>query len=273
MTPQLRCGKDSVEEEILLAQTSVVQESERNQHGKATSRREQPPQQLNAGGMRMMRNAQWIPERAVEPQLRLCVEAHCRSAGHRAYEATLGAIKVHVAWTTMVKDVKIFMQNCLHFVATVPRDKVPRPLGTQVHATRSNEILHFDFLYIGVSRIGKYKHIFLLKDDINGYLWLVLCRNADSAATVDALMRWFAAFGAVLLWVSDRGMHFKNEMVRRVQKEFKTKHHFTTANFSSSNGTPDPACKQVIYAFVQCYQSLICTQTSGPKWLIWYRAS
>jgi Integrase zinc binding domain len=100
----------------------------------------------------MMNNALWIPERAVELQLRLCVEAHCLSAGHRAYEATLGAIKEYVAWTTMAKDVKVFVQNCLHCVATIPGDKVPRPLGMQLHATKPNEILHFVFLYIRLSR-------------------------------------------------------------------------------------------------------------------------
>jgi hypothetical protein len=52
----------------------------------------------------MMNNALWIPERAVKLQLRLCVEAQCRSAGHRAYEGTLGAIKEHVAWATMGND-------------------------------------------------------------------------------------------------------------------------------------------------------------------------
>jgi transposase InsO family protein len=56
------------------------------------------------------------------------------------------------------------------------------------------------------------------------------CRTADAAATVDALMLWFAVFGVVLLWISDRGSHFKNEVVKRVQKELKAKHHFTTAN-------------------------------------------
>jgi hypothetical protein len=61
------------------------------------ARQEVPPQQVDAGGMRMMNNALWIPERAVELQLRLCVKAHCRSAGHRAYGATLGAIKEYVA--------------------------------------------------------------------------------------------------------------------------------------------------------------------------------
>jgi hypothetical protein len=155
----------------------------------------------------------------------LCVEAHCRSAGHRAYETTFGAkspksplnpiFEEYVAWTTMAKDVKVFVQNCLHCVATIPGDKVPRPLGTQLHATKPNEILHFDFLYIGLSRDGKYQYLLLLKDDLGGYLWLVPCRTADAAATVDALMRWFAVFGVLLLFISERGIHFKNEVVRR----------------------------------------------------------
>jgi Integrase zinc binding domain len=155
----------------------------------ATAGQEVPPQKVDAGGMRMMNNALWIPKYAVELQIRLCVEAHCRSAGHRAYQATLGAIKEYVAWTTMAKDVKVFVQNCLHRVATIPRDKVPRPLATQLHATKPNEILSFDFLYIGLSRDGKYQYLLLLKDDLTGYLWLVPCRTADAAATVDALMR------------------------------------------------------------------------------------
>jgi Integrase zinc binding domain len=158
-----------------------------------------PPQQVDAGGMRMMNNALWIPERAFELQRPLCVEAHCRSAGHRLYEATLGAIMEYVAWTTMAKDVKVFVQNCLHCVAAIPRDKVKRSLGTQLHATKPNEILHFDFLYIGLSRDGNYQYLLLLKDDLSGYLWLVPCHTADAAATVDSLMRWFAVSGVIVL--------------------------------------------------------------------------
>jgi transposase InsO family protein len=148
----------------------------------------------------------------------------------------------------MAKDDKVFVQNCLHCVATIRGDKVPRPLGTQLHATKPNEILHFDFLYIGLSRDGKYQYLLLLKDDLSGYLWLVPCRTADAAATVDALMRWFAVFGVVLLWISDRGSHFKNEVVQRVQNELKAKHLFTTANCPWSNGTIESVCKQVIRA-------------------------
>jgi transposase InsO family protein len=149
----------------------------------------------------------------------------------------------------MTKDVKVFVENCFHCVATIPGDKVPLLLGTQLHATKSNEILLFDFLYVALSRDGKYQCLLLLKDDLSGYLWLVPCRTADATATVNALMRWFAVFGVVLLWISDRGSHFMNEVVQQVQKKLKTKHHFTSANCLWSNGNIEYACKQVIHAF------------------------
>jgi Integrase zinc binding domain len=117
------------------------------------------------------------------------VEAHCRSEGHRAYERTLDAIKEYVAWTTMAKDVNAFVQNCLHCVATIPGDKVPRPLSTQLHVIKPNEIMHFDFLYIGLSIDRNYQYIILFKDNLSGFLWLVPCRTAESAATFDALLR------------------------------------------------------------------------------------
>jgi hypothetical protein len=196
--------------EILLVQKSAVVEYERCHQGNATARQEVLPQQVDAGGMRMMNNALCIPEREIELQIRLCVEARCRSTGHRAYEATLGAIKKYVEWTTMAKYIKVFVQNCLHCVTTILGDKVPRPLGTQLHATNPNEILHLDNLYVGLSRDGKYQYLLLLKDDLSRYLWLVPCRTADAAATVDTLMRLFAVFGFVLRWLSDRGSHLKN---------------------------------------------------------------
>jgi hypothetical protein len=88
-----------------------------------------------------------------------------------------------------------------------------------------------------LSSDGNYQYLLLLKDDLGGYLWLVPFRTADAAATVDALMRWFAVFVVVLFWISDRDSHFKNEVVRRVQKELKAKHHFTTTNWPWSDGT------------------------------------
>jgi hypothetical protein len=47
--------------EILLVQQSAVDEYERCQQDNAMARQEVPPQQVDAGGMRMMNNALWIP--------------------------------------------------------------------------------------------------------------------------------------------------------------------------------------------------------------------
>jgi hypothetical protein len=50
--------------EILLVQQSAVNEYECCQQGNAMARQEVPPHQVDAGGMRMMSNALWIPKRA-----------------------------------------------------------------------------------------------------------------------------------------------------------------------------------------------------------------
>jgi hypothetical protein len=60
--------------DIILVQQSAVNEYGRFQQSNATARQEFPPQQVDAGGMRMMNNALWIPERAVELQIRLCIK-------------------------------------------------------------------------------------------------------------------------------------------------------------------------------------------------------
>jgi hypothetical protein len=71
---------------------------------------------------------------------------------------------------------------------------------------------------------------------------------ANAADTVDALMQWFAVFGVVLLWKSDRGIQFKNEVVRRVQKTLKANRHLITINYPWSNGIIVSACKHLIHA-------------------------
>jgi hypothetical protein len=72
-------------------------------------------------------------------------------------------------------------------------------------------------------------------------------------------------FGVVLLWISDRGSNFKNEAVRRVQKELKAKHHFNTANCPWSNGTIASAFKQVIRAFRAVLSELKIYADEWPK--------
>jgi hypothetical protein len=126
------------------------------------------------------------------------VEAHCGSAGHREYEVTLGAMKEYVAWTTMAKDFKVFVQNCLHCFAAIPGIRFPtrwihgymQPIPTRFCTSTS--------FTLWLSIDDKNQYSLLLKDDLSGCIWLVPCPTANDAATVDASMRWCAVFGVVL---------------------------------------------------------------------------
>jgi hypothetical protein len=89
----------------------------------------------------------------------------------------------------MKNYVNVFVQNCLHSVATISGNKVPHPLVTQRHATKPIKISHSYVRYIGLSRDRKYKYILLLKDDLSGYLCLMTCLPANFAATVEEIMR------------------------------------------------------------------------------------
>jgi hypothetical protein len=98
----------------------------------------------------------------------------------------------------------------------------------QLHMAKPNEILHFAFLHIALSREEKFQYVLLPMDDLSGNQCVLTCRTADDAS-VDALMRWFEVFSVLILWILDKGSHFNNDVVRQVQKGLKAKHHFTTA--------------------------------------------
>jgi Integrase core domain/Chromo (CHRromatin Organisation MOdifier) domain len=126
-------------------------------------------------------------------------------------------------------------------------ETAPPPLGRGTPRDGPNEVIHFDFLYMGPSHTG-FKYLLLIKDDLSGYVWFVPSTNADAAAVVDALTSWFASFGVATTCVSDRGSHFKNRVIDGVRHALKSRHHFITAYCPWANGTVERACKEVLRA-------------------------
>lgn len=57
----------------------------------------------------------------------------------------------------------------------------------------------------------------VLKDDFSSYVHLK-CEAADAENISRALMNLFASFGVVIQWVSDRGTHFKDEVVECIRE-------------------------------------------------------
>jgi 3-hydroxy-3-methylglutaryl CoA synthase len=86
-----------------------------------------------------------------------------------------------------------------------------------MRATKPNEIIHFDYLYMGKS-VDDSDYVLIVKGDISNYLWLQQCKHADSDSTVAVLIEWFAAFEVAPQWIPDQISHFKNQIMTEVQK-------------------------------------------------------
>jgi hypothetical protein len=63
---------------------------------------------------------------------------------------------------------------------------------------------------------------------------------------VHALVDCFKRFGVAETHVSDKGSHFKNKVVAELDDILKTKHHFTTAYSSKSNGTVERVNREIM---------------------------
>ena len=69
--------------------------------------------------------------------------------------------------------------RCLHCADTRSGDVVPRPLGETVHGTAPNEVVHFDYLYVGESgpqasqgspEDGGFRYILVIMDDLSNFV-------------------------------------------------------------------------------------------------------
>ena len=153
----------------------------------------------------------------------------------------------------MSEDCSAFISMCLHCLVGKSGHRIPRPIALTLHATRPNEIIHFDFLYIGAGFDG-FKYILVVKDDLSSYLWLIpaKCADADTAAT--EIAKWIRTFTIMRIWVSDQGSHFKNNVMKTLAEDHRIKHNFTVAYSPWVNGTVE-SCMKHVQAANRCLQS------------------
>ena len=224
-------------EEVATIQAEAIREGEKLPDA---------PEKRN-GVLTDAQGAVWIPADAVNLQLRLCIIGHCGRGGHRGVTTTLKNICEHFFWRTMRADITSFCNTCLHCEATTGGLRKPRPFAHTMHADRPNQLLHFDFLYMNESRTGE-KYVLILKDDASSFIWLRPSEAPDAETATQALLEWFASFGVVPYWCSDRGTHFKNKLIGLINKQLRAHHHFTTPYCPQSNGTVEAVCKEVLRA-------------------------
>ena len=97
-------------------------------------------------------------------------------------------------------------------------------------------------------RENDFKYVLVLKDDHSGLVWIKPTKKTDADTAAHHLIEWFALFGVVTQWVSDRGTHFKNELVRLLRDAYKANHHFTLAYCPWSNGTVEVMNRELLGA-------------------------
>ena len=212
-------------------------------------RHEQPPSRFEKVNdiWQDKRGVVWIPSPDRLLRLRIMVAGHTGYGGHRGYRTTQVIVTASFWWKEVMADVEHFVKSCLHCLATETGESVPRPMGHAVHGDKPNTLLNFDYCYM-MKGVRDLTYVLILKDDFSGYVWLRPTRESDASTTAQALLDWFASFGVVQNWVSDRGTHFKNDVVRALREQTGGSHHFTLAYCPWSNGTVEVVCRELLRA-------------------------
>ena len=125
--------------------------------------------------------------------------AHMRYAGHRGVAATLVRLQEFRVWPGMGAQMREFVRQCLHCADTRSGDVVPRPLGETLHGIAPNEVVHFDYLYVGesgpqasqgLSEDSGFRYILVIMDDFSNFVPIepVVCLLYTSPSPRDGLL-------------------------------------------------------------------------------------
>jgi transposase InsO family protein len=186
----------------------------------------------------------WVPD-FNSLRERICIIAHTGIAGHRGVKVTTGEIKKWFWWEEMENNIRDYVRLCLQCVKLVNRQMTVRPMGEQIRGERPNEVIHFDYMKMPVSKEGL-EYVLVVKDDVSQWVELVSAESACTAVVVETLLRWFARFGIVSVWVTDQGSHFKNVVMSELERMLKVKHHFTTAYSPWANGSVERCNRELL---------------------------
>ncbi|KAH9110622.1 hypothetical protein LEN26_013685 [Aphanomyces euteiches] len=200
---------------------------------------------LHEDGMLYLRDRIWIPDEAYDLLTRLLIIAHRGSMGHRGHHAMAHNLRRIFYTDDLDGKIATFLKSCLLCPHIRGGKIVQRPQGNTWTATRRNEGLHFDFLFMGETWKGS-KYVLVLKDDLTHFVKLVACDSPTSQVTVDAIMEWSALFFVPQVWISDGGTHFKNTVMKELASRLKAQHNIVLAYCPWRNGSVERVNRDIL---------------------------
>jgi len=170
---------------------------------------------------------------------RIMRQAHDGASGHRGINTTHKWIAARFFWTTLHQDVRDHCRQCVVCQKTRGGKTTPLPFLLTPQEDGPHKCLHFDYMYISEPTAATphaHCYVLVLLDSFSKYVELVPTPAADSETTALALLDWFKRFTIVRKWTSDRGSHFINATITRLQQLLGSRHHFTAVYAPWSNG-------------------------------------
>jgi hypothetical protein len=143
----------------------------------------------------------WIPSQSTELTQRLTIVPHIGPQGHRGVNVMVVAIKARFEIARLRAQVSHFLRACLLCKHIKGGQLVLRSWSDNATATKRNECLHMDFLYLG-DRYGDSRYILVLKDELTHCCKLVPADTPTSMVAAEAIHDWFKRFGLPEPWVS-----------------------------------------------------------------------
>lgn len=125
---------------------------------------------------------------------------HTAQSEHRWVDATLSKLQERYRWARMGTNVSVFGDSC---TTSLDEHSTEFP-DTSLYSTRRNELLNFDYLYMGAI-VAHMRYISVLKEDLSSYLWNGPTSSADTSTTATGIERCTKMLTAMSLWVRDRG--------------------------------------------------------------------
>ena len=73
---------------------------------------------------------------------------------HRGAESNADILREQFIWEPLEADCRSFISNCIHCIMAETGDTILLPYAPALHATLPNEVVHFDYLFMGPSSTG-----------------------------------------------------------------------------------------------------------------------